>query len=195
MDVSGLTAQPLVLASASPRRQELLALLRIPFEVIPSTADETVSGNGRERVKVLAQRKGEEVAARLNDRVVLSADTLVCVDDQILGKPESEADACRMLTLLSGREHQVYTGVCLIVPGRAPQVVCCATAVHFAPLSPQLIARYVATGEPMDKAGAYAIQGHAGAFIDRIDGSPTNVIGLPLEAVAKLLSDAGYAIL
>lgn len=195
MGTSGLTAQPLVLASASPRRQELLSLLRIPFEVIPSTADETVCGSGEARVRALAQRKGEEVAARLCHRVVLAADTLVCVDDQVLGKPESEADACRMLAMLSGREHHVYTGVCLIVPGQAPMVTSCVTAVHFVPLSPQLIARYVATGEPMDKAGAYAIQGHAGAFVDSINGSPTNVIGLPLETVARMLADAGYAIL
>lgn len=184
----------LVLASASPRRQELLSLLSIPFETVPSQADETISGSGEKRVMALALRKGSEVAARFPDRAVLSADTLVCVGDEVLGKPENEADARRMLALLSGQAHHVYTGVCLIIPGKAPQTEVCCTAVHFVPLSDDLIARYAATGEPIDKAGAYAIQGRAGAFVDSIEGSPTNVIGLPLETVTRLLTAAGFPI-
>lgn len=110
-------SQPLVLASASPRRLELVSLLGIPFEVIPSRAEENdVTGSGKERVRVLARRKGEEVAARLPGRTVLAADTLVCVENEVLGKPVDEADAARMIRLLSGRSHWVYTGVCLLLP-------------------------------------------------------------------------------
>ena len=119
-------SQPLVLASASPRRLELVSLLGIPFEVIPSRAEENdVTGSGKERVRVLARRKGEEVAARLPGRTVLAADTLVCVENEVLGKPVDEADAARMIRLLSGRSHWVYTGVCLLLPdGTVREEVC-----------------------------------------------------------------------
>ena len=164
--------QPLVLASASPRRLELVSLLGIPFEVIPSRAEENdVTGSGKERVRVLARRKGEEVAARLPGRTVLAADTLVCVENEVLGKPVDEADAARMIRLLSGRSHWVYTGVCLLLPDGTVRV------------------------EPLDKAGAYAVQGRAGAFVRSIHGSPTNVIGLPLETVARMLREAGWKLL
>ena len=189
-------SQPLVLASASPRRLELLSLLGIPFEVIPSRAEENdVSGSGRERVRVLARRKGEEVAARLPGRTVLAADTLVCVENEVLGKPVDEADAARMIRLLSGRSHWVYTGVCLLLPDGTVREEVCGTEVCFAELDEDEILRYAASGEPLDKAGAYAVQGRAGAFVRSIHGSPTNVIGLPLETVARMLREAGWKLL
>ena len=173
-------SQPLVLASASPRRLELVSLLGIPFEVIPSRAEENdVTGSGKERVRVLARRKGEEVAARLPGRTVLAADTLVCVENEVLGKPVDEADAARMIRLLSGRSHWVYTGVCLLLPDGTVREEVCGTEVCFAELDEDEILRYAASGEPLDKAGAYAVQGRAGAFVRSIHGSPTNVIGLP----------------
>lgn len=188
--------QPLVLASASPRRLELVSLLGIPFEVIPSQAEENdVTGSGKERVRVLARRKGEEVAARLPGRTVLAADTLVCVENEVLGKPVDEADAARMIRLLSGRSHWVYTGVCLLLPDGTVREEVCGTKVCFAELDEDEILRYAASGEPLDKAGAYAVQGRAGAFVRSIHGSPTNVIGLPLETVARMLREAGWKLL
>ena len=178
--------RPLILASASPRRQELLGFYGIPFEVIPSGAEEDASGSGEEQVRQLARRKCEDVAARYPDRMVLAADTLVCVDDAVLGKPADAEDALRMMKLLSGREHQVHTGVCLYCPdGRYMEQVA-TTSVTFLPVGEELLRRYIATGEPMDKAGAYAIQGRAGALIASITGSPTNVIGLPLEVLTEI---------
>ena len=178
--------RPLILASASPRRQDLLGFYGIPFEVIPSGAEEDASGSGEEQVRQLARRKCEDVAARYPDRMVLAADTLVCVDDAVLGKPADAEDALRMLKLLSGREHQVHTGVCLYCPdGRYMEQVA-TTSVTFLPVGEELLRRYIATGEPMDKAGAYAIQGRAGALIASITGSPTNVIGLPLEVLTEI---------
>ena len=186
-------SQPLVLASASSRRLELLSLLGVPFEVIPSQAEENdVSGSGRERVRVLARRKGEEVFARLPGRAVLAADTLVCVENEVLGKPADEADAARMIRLLSGKSHWVYTGVCLLLPDGSVREEGCGTEVCFAELEEEEILRYAASGEPLDKAGAYAVQGRAGAFVRSIHGSPTNVIGLPLETVARMLREAGW---
>lgn len=188
--------QPLVLASASPRRLELVSLLGIPFEVIPSRAEENdVTGSGKERVRVLARRKGEEVAARLPGRTVLAADTLVCVENEVLGKPVDEADAARMIRLLSGRSHWVYTGVCLLLPDGTVREEVCGTKVCFAELDEDEILRYAASGEPLDKAGAYAVQGRAGAFVRSLHGSPTNVIGLPLETVARMLREAGWKLL
>ena len=183
--------RPLILASASPRRQELLGFYGIPFEVIPSGAEEDASGSGEEQVRQLARRKCEDVAARYPDRMVLAADTLVCVDNAVLGKPADAEDALRMLKLLSGREHQVHTGVCLYCPdGRYMEQVA-TTSVTFLPVGEELLRRYIATGEPMDKAGAYAIQGRAGALIASITGSPTNVIGLPLEVLTEIFQQLG----
>lgn len=185
------TLTPMVLASASPRRQELLGFYGIPFEVVPSGADEAAEGPGHEQVRELAKRKCLDVAARCPGRLVLAADTLVCVEDQVLGKPQNEEDALRMLRLLSGRSHQVHTGICIACPdGRVIDRVA-TTKVTFLPVGDDLLRRYIATGEPMDKAGAYAIQGRAGAFISSIEGSPTNVIGLPLELLTELFSQLG----
>ncbi len=181
----------LILASGSPRRRELLAYLGLPFAVVPSAVEENAAGSGPEQVAALAKMKGADVWARHPGLPVLSADTLVCLDDRVLGKPADGADARRMLSLLSGRWHEVHTGVCLRTPDGTLRERVETTRVLFRRLTPGEIARYVATGEPMDKAGAYAMQEIGGAFVERIEGSPTNVIGLPLAAVAQMLGDAG----
>ena len=181
----------LILASGSPRRRELLALLEIPFTVEPSRAEENATGTGKERVAALARLKCEEVVRRIPTLPILAADTLVCAGDEVLGKPVDEQDARRMLRRLSGVWHEVHTGVCLHMPdGRWLERVE-TTRVKFCALDDGQIARYVQTGEPMDKAGAYAIQERAGAFVQQIDGSPSNVIGLPLCTVDQMLREAG----
>jgi len=187
---------PIILASQSPRRRELLSLYGVPFVVDPSQADEDhVDGTGAERVKKLAQVKCAEVAQRHPGRFVLAADTLVCVEDEILGKPKDEADACRMLRLLSGRAHEVHTGVCLRLPDGRELCGVDTAKVYFMNLTDDMIRRYVATGEPMDKAGAYGIQSTAGIFISHIEGSPSNVIGLPLGLLTGFFTEAGIELL
>ena len=179
----------LVLASKSPRRQQILRNAGIPFVV--RTADVAEQRRPAESpveyVRRLAEEKASAVAMAA-DEVVLGADTVVVVDDQVLEKPRDEADARRMLALLSGRAHQVITGVCL---RNAASVIVesAATRVHFAALTPDEIAGYARSGEPMDKAGAYAIQGLASKFIDRMEGDYFNVVGLPIALVYRLLVD------
>ena len=188
--------ETIILASQSPRRRELLSLYGVPFEVDPSQADEEhVEGTGAERVKKLAQQKCAEVAQRHPGKYVLAADTLVCVEDEILGKPKDEADAHRMLRLLSGRAHEVHTGVCLRLPDGSELCDVDTTRVHFMEMTDEMIRRYIATGEPMDKAGAYGIQGTAGIFISHIEGSSSNVIGLPLGLMTHFFMQAGVNIL
>ena len=188
--------EPIILASQSPRRRELLSLYGVPFVAEPSLADEAgVTGTGVQRVLALARMKGEEVAARHPGRMVLSADTLVCVKHEVLGKPRDEADAVRMLSLLSGAWHEVHTGLCLICPDGSMRLESETTRVCFLPIAPEVIWRYVATGEPMDKAGAYAIQGRAGIFVSSVEGSPSNVIGLPLGLLTRLFEEAGVPLL
>ena len=188
--------EAIILASQSPRRRELMSLYGVPFEVDPSQADEDhVEGTGAERVKQLAQLKCAEVAARHPGRYVLAADTLVCVEEEILGKPKDEADAHRMLRLLSARAHEVHTGICLRLPDGRELCGVDTARVHFMELTDEMIRRYIATGEPMDKAGAYGIQGIAGIFISHIEGSPSNVIGLPLGLLTRFFAQAGVDIL
>lgn len=182
----------LVLASASPRRQELLRSAGIAFEVQPAhIAEDPLPGEpARDCVERLAREKALAVARlrpdlRPND-CVLGADTVVVVDDQILGKPSDAEDAARMLRMLSGREHQVITGVCLIVNGQ-PTVNSETTLVSVIEITDEEIADYVATGEPMDKAGAYAIQGIASRWIPLIEGDYSNVVGLPVALVWSML--------
>jgi septum formation protein len=182
--------QPLVLASQSPRRKELLEILGIPFSIVAPTTDEAVRAGetADEYVVRVAREKAMEVAGRVSGSVVLSADTVVTLDDEILGKPRNREDAVRMLERLSGREHQVYTAVCLIEPstGRIREGLD-KTTVWFKPLTPDEILRYIDRESVMDKAGAYAIQGFASVFIPRIEGSYSNVMGLPLALVYDLL--------
>ena len=184
------TKAVILLASQSPRRQELLALFGIPFEVMPSHASEDDDHpDCKQRVKALAKIKCMDVAARYPNRMVLGADTLVCIDDRILGKPKSKAEAQSMLRLLSGKTHTVYTGVCLYCPEKPLRLEVSETKVTMIPLTDEQIERYIATGEPMDKAGAYAIQGKAGVFIQKIEGSPSNVIGLPLDLLTRWFAE------
>lgn len=181
----------IILASASPRRRELMAYFHIPFTIIPSTVPESATGNGIEQVQALARQKGQDVFSGNAGYPVLSADTLVCLDTLILGKPSTHAEAARMLQTLSGRWHQVHTGVCLHTPDGAVRERVTTTNVLFRTIGEEELARYAASEEPMDKAGAYAMQGTGSIFIERIDGSPTNVIGLPLYTVTELLAEAG----
>ncbi len=185
--------ETIILASASPRRQELLRQIGCNFRVVVSDAEE-LSGDGilPERLAVEnAKRKAEAVAAEEGFNVpVLGADTVVSVDEMILGKPKDGTDAVRMLRLLSGRQHFVYTGIAIAYKGEIYEDVV-RTAVWVDTLSEKDIAAYIATGEPMDKAGAYAVQGLAAKFIPRIDGSFSNVVGLPLHAVRNLARRAG----
>jgi septum formation protein len=210
---------PLVLASASPRRRELLAQAGFTFEVIPANLPE-LRKPGEDPIRFvtrLAREKAEAIAARhaiAPDTIILGADTIVVVDEEVLGKPQDAADAARMLRLLSGRTHQVITGVCLAkgrerhsilrdppVSGRATstavqsgalvsKILQCAaevTFVRFNTLSDREIEEYVATGEPLDKAGAYAIQGRAGRWVPRIHGCYFNVVGLPIALVSSMI--------
>jgi septum formation protein len=191
----------LVLASASPRRQELLRNASIPFEVQPTNIPEVPQPG--EAPRAFAERMAREKALavfrlRPND-FVLGADTIVFVDAEILGKPRDRADAVRMLRLLSGREHQVTTGVCLLGLGPRDEngktgfedVRSETTFVTMDILGNDDIHSYISTGEPMDKAGAYAIQGRASRWISRIEGDYFNVVGLPVSLVYKMLREHG----
>jgi septum formation protein len=181
----------LILASASPRRRELLAQAGFTFEVIPTDIPE-LRKPGEDPIRFvtrLAREKAEAVAAThavTPDTLVLGADTIVVVDEEVLGKPEDAADAARMLRLLSGQTHQVITGLCL-ARGRERQRAAEVTFVRFLTLSDQEIHDYVATGEPLDKAGAYAIQGRAGRWMPRIHGCYFNVVGLPIALVTSMI--------
>ena len=184
--------KPLVLASASPRRAELLRTAGIPFRVVVSDLEEAREpGEAPDAyARRLARDKARVVVAQTPAAAVLAADTIVVAGDDLLEKPRDAADAARMLRLLSGRTHEVTTGVCLIAAGRE-DVRSETTRVHFSELSEADIAGYIATGEPMDKAGAYAIQGGAARWIGRIEGDYSNVVGLPVALVAEMLREAG----
>jgi len=179
----------LILASASPRRRALLAQLGIPFEVIPSDIPETPRPD--EPPRVFAQRVAAEkalaVARRHRDAVVLGADTIVVVDAEIFGKPTDRDDARRMLCKLSGRAHSVLTAVALVRHSGAIDACVVETAVQFRHLAADEIERYLDSSEPFDKAGAYAVQGLAKEFVVAVQGSRSNVIGLPMDEVADLL--------
>ena len=187
----------IILASASPRRRELLSALGLSFEVRPALGEEhPVPGlSGGETAKLLSRAKCLEIAAGADgDDVVIAADTVVCLDDEILGKPADEADAARMLRALSGRDHRVFTGVTVARGGRVLSDYE-ETAVHFRPLTEREIAAYIATGEPMDKAGAYGIQGRASLFVRGIEGDYFNVMGLPLCKLGQMLNELGIELI
>lgn len=183
---------PIVLASASPRRRELLAQLGVPHEALPVEIDETPLP--AEAPAVLARRlaRAKALAGRAlagGTRPVLGSDTVVAVGNEIFGKPLDRDDALAMLARLAGREHRVFTAVALALPGEGGPVLeaLSETAVRMRPISPQEAARYWATGEPAGKAGAYAIQGLGAVFIERISGSYSGVMGLPLYETARVL--------
>ena len=181
----------LTLASQSPRRRELLGGLGIALEVRPAHADETPHPG--EAPAAYARRVAREKARAVQGDMVLAADTTVAVDGEILGKPLGPADAARMLRRLSGRRHEVISAVCVRRPAvRLEFDAVVSTEVAVAPLDERVIAWYVATGEPLDKAGAYAVQGLFGAFVREVRGSVTNVIGLPLDETLALLRRAGF---
>ena len=179
---------PLILASASPRRSELLRNAGIPFTVEPAHVPEQPLPSEQPVVYAqrLAQDKARAVFAHHADTAVLGADTIVVADQHLLEKPQDDADASRMLRLLSGRTHEVITGICLVAPN-FEQVEAEVTEVRFSPLTDAEIAAYIATREPMDKAGAYAIQGIASRWVERIDGCYFNVVGLPVPRVYRML--------
>lgn len=180
----------LVLASQSPRRRELLGLLGIAPEVRPALTDETPREG--ETPEAYVRRVAAEKAGAVAGALVLAADTAVVLGGEVLGKPRDAGEARRMLRALSGRTHRVLTAVC--VRRAAPPWLCEAlveSQVDFAPLSEAQIDWYVATGEPLDKAGAYALQGAGGAFVRQVRGSVSNVVGLPLHEAAELLAKAG----
>jgi septum formation protein len=181
----------IVLASASPRRQELLRNAGIPFAVQPADIDETpLPGElPKQYAERLARGKARAISQRRPLDYVLGADTIVVVDDAILGKPRGAGDAARMLRLLSGRTHEVITGVCLVGPNTFEKTTSETTLVTMNGFSDDEVRDYVATGEPMDMAGAYAIQGMASRWIPRIEGDYSNVVGLPVALVYRLLSE------
>ncbi len=214
-DVTSTDGPLLVLASSSPRRRELLGRFGLPFVVRPADVDETVhpGESASDLVRRLAVAKAEAALAGADepDVVVLAADTVVVIDDEILGKPVDRTEAAEMLARLSGRTHEVLTGMAVarrsdadpapspapgaatVVPGPAQSMVVEveATEVTFVDLDPVDIAWYVATGEPLDKAGAYGIQGQGGIFVSSIRGNYDTVVGLPLVTVRTLLTDVG----
>jgi len=184
----------IILASASPRRRELLNAVGLDFEVCVSDVEEVVlpAWSADQAARELARQKAEAVAAQHPEDCVIGADTVVVIDGLILEKPVDQADAQRMLRLLSGREHRVITGVCLICSGHR-RVFSQETAVRFYPLSDEEIARYVATGEPMDKAGAYGIQAYGALLVEGITGDYFNVVGLPVARVVRELEELADA--
>ncbi len=186
-------AYKFILASASPRRRELLEQVGAEFEVIPAQGEEKITSNKpQDAVLELSARKAREVAGRLQeaDAVVLGADTVVAFGGNILGKPRDEADAARILSLLSGNTHSVYTGVTVIVlqgGERKEYSFYEETEVTMYPMTEQQISSYIRTGEPMDKAGAYGIQGKGAVFVEKIQGDYNNVVGLPVAKIFQLI--------
>jgi len=185
-----------VLASQSPRRRELLRRIWREFEVVPSGVDETLEpGPLAPAVVGLALRKAVAVSRRVGRGVVVAADTVVVIDDEVLGKPAGSAEARAMLTRLRGRQHQVLTAVGLVDAGSGRAVATAVVSrVLMAAYSDAMIGAYVASGSPLDKAGAYAVQDLQGALVDAVVGSYTNVVGLPVEETRRLLAGFGVPV-
>lgn len=190
-------ATKLILASASERRAEILRRAGIPFTILPSAVDETpvLGETAHALVERLARAKAERVASRVaGPAIVIGADTVVLLDGHMLGKPRTDEEARRMLEQLSGRTHSVITGVALIRISDARRLSFIETTqVHFSKLSDDHITRYLSSGEPFDKAGAYAIQGRAGRYIPSIEGCYFNVVGLPLARLQQSLTELGWS--
>lgn len=187
----------IILASKSPRRQELLKLLGVDFTIHTADIDETMDPDlppEREVARVGAEKAKAVAASCGADDIIIAADTIVVIDGQILGKPKSTADAVRMLNLLSGRRHEVMTGL-TVLHGGSIQSRVVRTGIEFRTLSDREIDAYVATGEPMDKAGAYGIQGRASIFVRHLDGDYFCVMGLPLCPLAEMLRACGVRVL
>lgn len=179
----------IILASQSPRRKELMAFLRVPFEVRVADISEQMdkTADPAQQVAQISRRKAEAICRDPED-VVIAADTIVVCQGEILGKPKDEADACRMLRMLSGKRHQVMTGLTVLYADEA--VVCTEiTDVYFRTLTEEQIRSYVSTGESKDKAGAYAIQGGAALFVEKLVGDYYNVVGLPVCRLSQILEE------
>lgn len=193
---SNMNLHHVILASNSPRRRELLEQVGIPFQMIPATGEEiTHKKVPAEIVAELSLQKASEVAAlpdiKGSSSIVIGADTIVALDNHIMGKPKDEEDAFQMLKSLQGKTHQVFTGVTLIHTKKEPQILTFAdsTEVTMYPMTDSEILSYIATGEPMDKAGAYAVQGKCAAFIQSIHGDYNTVVGLPVSRVYQALKE------
>jgi len=191
-------SETIILASASPRRRALLEQLELPFRVITADVDESIlpGESPADYVCRTAANKAWHVAGTLDKTLklpVLAADTTVVLDGNILGKPDSEADAAAMLQQLSGRTHEVYSGVAVLSDGNEHRALS-VSRVSFARFEPEWIQAYCASGEPLDKAGAYGVQGHAAQFISHLDGSYSGVMGLPLYETMKLLREIGIQV-
>lgn len=188
----------IILASGSPRRRELMEMLGVRNMLVYPAHGEEISPEGaspEDTVKALAAAKAREVSLiRSGDDVIIAADTVVYLDGNILGKPKTEPEAAKMLHTLSGRVHEVYTGVC-VKRGETELLRAVRTAVHFRELTEREIEAYVATGEPMDKAGAYGAQGLAALFVEGIEGDFFNVMGLPLCTLGRMLREVGVELL
>jgi septum formation protein len=185
----------IILASASPRRKRLLTRIGVEFQVMPSGIDESPT-NGEspeDHVRRLAVEKGKDIAAKVDSGFIISADTIVAIDGTILGKPENEDDACRMLGIISGRTHEVYTGYAVIraSDNSVMKTNTVRSHVKIRELEPDEIRDYVDSREPMDKAGAYAVQGIGAGIVESVNGSYTNVVGLPLCELAQDLKELG----
>jgi septum formation protein len=183
-----------VLASASPRRTALLTMLGLAHEVAPADVDESVLPGeaAPAHVERLAREKARVIAARRPDALVLGSDTVVVLDGEILGKPARRQDAVATLMRLSGRDHVVFTALALAAPRGEVHAVVSSTRVRFRDFDEPTARRYVATGEPMDKAGSYGIQGLGAALIDEVDGDYFTVVGFPIPALVRLLAAAGW---
>ncbi|MBP1156591.1 MULTISPECIES: Maf family protein [unclassified Paenibacillus] len=198
------TTKPLILASSSPRRQELIRSLQLPYQIIVSDVDETTEPGltPEQIVEQLSGRKASAVYERckadlqeLPEGIIIGSDTIVVLNEEILGKPKDEADAFRMLKSLQGREHHVYSGVaCIDLQTGVQHVAHQRTAVWMKELTDERIRRYMATGEPMDKAGSYAIQGLGATIVERIEGDYFNVVGLPMSLLSDMLERFSVAV-
>ena len=184
--------QKIILASASPRRRELLSKIGLEFEVIPSNCDEKLSDDifSYEKIETLALNKAKDVINKVDDGVIIAADTVVVLDGKILGKPHSKQEAREMITALGGRTHEVITSIAMIdVKKEKILVKSTSTKVTFRKIEPEEVEQYISTDEPYDKAGAYAAQGLAAIFVERIDGCFNNVVGISVFEVHRMLKE------
>jgi septum formation protein len=192
------TDRKLILASSSPRRRQLMEQLGLKFSIVPSGVEETLSRllSPAEAVKQNAYQKARQVAGCLGEGLIIGADTLIALDNKLLGKPRSAAEAVEMLQSLGGKTHRVYTGVSVVdAPSGRWATDYMSSGVTMKPLTLEQIRGYVATGEPLGKAGAYAIQGRGEILIEKIEGCYSNIVGLPLPLLAEMLLDFGVSVM